>query len=112
MTALSFISPKIFLLKIMDMFQKPVAFSPNTPFKERQAHKQNTTESVDYTTSAPARLNISLTDLKVISTALLQYRRTLAKQGNTNKAEDVAKIDRQLFDIIEMLEGNQVTNQA
>ncbi len=107
MTALSFISPKIFLLKIMDMFQKPTAYTPNTPHKERQAHTQ-AQQTVDYETASPARLNISLQDLKVISTALLQYRRTLAKQGNTNKAEDVAKIDRQLFGIIEMLESGDL----
>lgn len=104
MTALSFISPKMFLLKIMDMFQKPIAFAPNTPHKER--------EIIDQATASPARLNISLSDLKVISTALLQYRRTLAKQGNIHKAEDVAKIDRQLFDIIEMLETNKLEIEA
>ena len=51
------------------------------------------------------KLNISLDDLKVISTALLQYRRNLAKIGENEKAEGVARIDKQFYELINEIEA-------
>jgi len=51
-----------------------------------------------------SKLNINLEDLKVISTALLHYRRNLSKQGDLEKAEGVERIDKQFYDLIQALE--------
>ncbi len=52
-----------------------------------------------------SKLNINLDDLKVISTALLHYRRNLSKQGDLERAEGVARIDKQFYDLIQNLEA-------
>lgn len=51
-----------------------------------------------------SKLNINLNDLKVISTALLHYRRSLSKQGDLDRAEGVGRIDKQFFELIQALE--------
>lgn len=97
MATLSLISPKSLLLRITDIFQKPHQITENT---------SNTTQvlQTQYSTPAKSRLNVSLDDLKVISTALLHYKRNLAKMGEMERAEDVGTIDKKFYDLIQTLE--------
>jgi hypothetical protein len=63
--------------------------------------KENTNDVI----KSKAKLNVNLSDLKLISTAPLQYRRTLAKQGLNEKAEEIARIDKQFYELISNLEN-------
>jgi hypothetical protein len=56
-----------------------------------------------------SKLNMTLEDLKMVSTALLHYRRNLTKKGEAERAEGVARIDEQFYRLINELE-NQYKN--
>ena len=98
MTALTFASPRNFFTKIADFFQPLKTMetaSSNPDIIEEEIATQEHTKS---------KLNITLDDLKVISTALLHYRRNLSKQGDNQKAEGVERIDKQFYELIQVLE--------
>lgn len=98
-------SPKSFLVKIAEVFQGREGIAPNGKTKVRNISEANTAHSrVNNLTVAKPKLNVSLDDLKTISTALLQYRRTLSKIGEGDKAENVARIDKQFYALIQDLE--------
>ncbi|MCU0447287.1 MAG: hypothetical protein MUE85_20520 [Microscillaceae bacterium] len=46
------------------------------------------------------RFNVSLRDLKVISTALMYYHKYLQSKGQTAQAEEVAEVDRKFYEFI------------
>ncbi|TAE75142.1 MAG: hypothetical protein EAZ85_02915 [Bacteroidetes bacterium] len=106
MASVTFFSPKSFLFKIADMFQKPAKQNWEMPADETFVNADNENVTSTTNTKAKSKLNVNLSDLKLISTALLQYRRTLAKQGLGEKAEDVARIDRQFYELISNLENS------
>ncbi len=101
MTTLSLFSPRSFFVKLTDIFQKrevaPITMSPSYNLQE-EAHEYAQPEPMK------SKLNINLDDLKVISTALLHYRRNLSKQGDIERAEGVGRIDKQFYELIQSLE--------
>lgn len=111
MASLSFTTPKSVLVKIADMFQNRVGAVPN---KTQETHTIANAEEGRTSTNkaeAPSKLNISLSDLKTISTALLHYRRSLAKMGETERAQGVSEIDKRFYDMILSLEAQQTSQQ-
>jgi hypothetical protein len=110
MATISFISPKNILLKIADIFQPRESAAPSGVFQLRSNSPKNAQNSYAESNNPinpmpKTKLNISLDDLKVISTALLQYRRNLAKIGENEKAEGVARIDKQFYELINEIEA-------
>lgn len=112
MNTTTLISPKSFLNRIIDIFQGKELIEPT---------ENNIREITPHDTTRPlkSKLNISLEDLKVISTALLHYRRKLATSGELVKADDVARIDNQFYQLIldlerreESIENNKPTIAA
>lgn len=108
MASVTFFSPKSFLFRIANMFQNTTFEKPATKQTwDMPAEDTFASNEIQNTTVAKpkSKLNVNLSDLKLISTALLQYRRSLAKQGLGEKAEDVARIDRQFYELISDLEN-------
>jgi|GEM_PF-3030933 hypothetical protein len=101
MASISIISPKAFFIRIADVFQKGITTAPPLPkFVEK-------TEREVFATPSPSKkMNITLHDLKTISTALLHYRRSLARLGEEDRAESVAQIDKKFYELINQLEVN------
>lgn len=105
MASVTFFSPKSFLFRIADMFQRPTTKQTwDMPTEDNFVSNEIINTSVAQP-KTKSKLNVNLSDLKLISTALLQYRRSLAKQGLGEKAEDVARIDRQFYELISDLEN-------
>ncbi len=79
MATLTFISPKNLFSKIADIFHTREGFAPSGKFQIRTTNPENMpTSRAQENQPNKNKLNISLDDLKLISTALLQYRRNLA----------------------------------
>jgi hypothetical protein len=118
MATLTFSSTKSFFTKLTDIFQKrevatTVAPTMQTSYRsERFERLENELREEVREEVQPepmkSKLNINLNDLKVISTALLHYRRSLSKQGDMEKAEGVERIDKQFFELIQALEARNV----
>ncbi|MEO1652457.1 MAG: hypothetical protein AAFU64_02835, partial [Bacteroidota bacterium] len=83
-------TPKTVLFRLADLFQKRT--HPSSPVSE-EANKD------------ASKVNISIQDLKTISTALLHYKRNLARIGEMEKAEGVGKIDQKFYNLILNVEG-------
>lgn len=98
------ISPKSILSKLADVFQSREGLAPDEQFQDRSPSTLETPHIRNEAEVKP-KLNVSLDDLKVISTALLYYRRNLAKLGEENKASSVAQIDKKFYDIISHMEA-------
>lgn len=96
MASISSISPKLLLVKMADMFQNRPPISNNEPEEE----------TIQTPEEPKNKLNISLDDLKIISTALLQYKRTLAKKGENKRVEEVSLIDQKCYHLILGLESH------
>ena len=99
MASLTYISPKSILSKIFD------AFNPRNP--ENTEALAPTQEAMKPRKASKPKLNISVQDLKTISTALLYFKRHLKKIGEQEKAEGIAEIDQRFFDLITFLEEHQ-----
>jgi hypothetical protein len=105
MLSFSFTFPKSLFGRVADVLQgnrvapeaaEPLGFENDEEFAEKPAtHK--------------SKLNMTLDDLKMVSTALLYYRRNLSKKGEAERAEGVARIDEQFFRVINEME-NQYKN--
>lgn len=110
MMTLSLKSPKSMLAGLADVFQVRNIENNRTETRVRTLTPskggQVKSEKSDIQKS---KLNISLDDLKTISTALLHYRRSLSKMGEKDRAEKVAGIDKQFYDIILQLEAQEKT---
>ncbi len=99
MASITIISPKAFFIKIADVFQRGTATAPPLPSAIEK------TEREVFAAPLPAKkMNITLHDLKTISTALLHYRRSLARLGEEDRAESVAQIDKKFYELINQLE--------
>lgn len=106
MTTSILLSPKSILLKIADMFQIREGIAPDNKFQERSIISGNSPKLRANVNPEPKpKLNVSLDDLKIISTALLYYRRNLAKMGEMDRAEGVAVIDKKFYEIISHMEA-------
>lgn len=107
MTSISIISPKAFFIKIADVFQKSTATAPPLPIMAKK-------EEEEVYPSPTSKMNVTLQDLKTISTALLHYRRSLARLGEEDRAQKVATIDKKFYELINQLELRQAGsgNQA
>lgn len=105
MTTSTLLSPKSILLKIADMFQVREGVAPDNKYQERSINSGKST-FLRSNSNAPTKpkLNVSLDDLKIISTALLYYRRNLARMGEMDRADGVAIIDKKFYEIISNLE--------
>ncbi len=111
MASLSLITPKSLLVKIADMFQGPIDHpgiaSPEVKSEDKPSGAIN--KKLTVSKSKPSRLSISLDDLKIISTALLHYRRSLTKMGEQDRAEGIARIDQRFYEMIMALETQEMT---
>ncbi|GAB4402233.1 MAG: hypothetical protein OHK0053_26020 [Microscillaceae bacterium] len=96
MASVNSLSPWQLFGKLADVFQKNPLVATNSV---------NTEQKVVALPRPASRLNISLQDLKIISTALLHYRRSLARMGEQDRAQGVAEIDRRFYEIINQLEA-------
>jgi hypothetical protein len=106
MQTLSFVTPKFILTRLVDMFQKPDAVAAQTT-EETHAYQTSSESLASHTRgeslASKTKLNVTVDDLKVISTALLHYKRNLAKLGEMQKAENVGQIDKKFYDLITQL---------
>lgn len=111
MATMTFVSPKSILVRIADMFQRPVTSPANAPELSAQTGgKYENTEST--TGSSRSKLNVSLDDLKIISTALLHYKRSLARLGEQQKAEGVNVIDQKFYHLITQMEAQLYARES
>lgn len=107
MATLTFSATKSFFTKLTDIFQKrPITHVPMhaSYIAQEEASEEVQAPMLEQPEPVKSKLNINLNDLKVISTALLHYRRSLSKQGDLEKAEGVARIDKQFYELIQALE--------
>lgn len=102
MTSLTF-SPKSFLIKIADMFQGRETMAETEESNVRTLPTEQENMPLMQAQSK-SRLSISMDELKVISTALLQYRRNLAKVGEMDRANNVGQIDKKIYELIQGIE--------
>lgn len=101
MASISLTTPKSILVKLVDAFQQGIAV--RNAQEASEINKEPQLEETKEITPKPlpkSRLNISVDDLKTISTALLHYKRSLARMGEMERAEGVAKIDNKFYDLI------------
>lgn len=107
MQTLSFVSPKSILNRLADMFQKPTALAAQPeeathPYQashdDLEAHARG-----EKLATPKTKLNVTVEDLKIISTALLHYKRNLAKLGEMKKADNVGTIDKKFYELITQL---------
>lgn len=106
MASLSIITPRSFLFRIADVFHSSVTGTDLTKMrasKEGIKNIPNTREEEEKEASR-SKLNINLDDLKTISTALLHYKRSLAKMGEMERAEGVGQIDQKFYALIASIE--------
>ncbi|NJL15221.1 MAG: hypothetical protein HC913_20910 [Microscillaceae bacterium] len=107
---MTFVSPKSILVRIADMFQRPATLPVSAPELSAQTGgKYENTESP--TSTSRSKLNVSLDDLKIISTALLHYKRSLARMGEQQKAEGVNVIDQKFYHLITQMERQFYTQE-
>jgi hypothetical protein len=99
MLSFSFTYPKSWFGQIMNVLQGSETYSEQL-VNETEMPRENSL-------AHKSKLNISLDDLKTVSTALIHYRRTLKKKGEDIRAEGVARIDEQFFQLISELENRQ-----
>lgn len=126
MAKVSFISPKILFDKFNEFIQKPnkqktatdVAMDKtNAPNKTVSKNKISKQPSIDeerklvendflenLENENPAKLNLTLKDVKIISTSLIYFQKYLRSKGQNQKAEEVAQVDKNLFDFIQAME--------
>lgn len=107
MATLTFSATKSFFTRLTDIFQKRETI--RVPMHASYVAQEDTSEEMqtlplEQPEPVKSKLNINLNDLKVISTALLHYRRSLSKQGDLDRAEGVARIDKQFYELIQALE--------
>jgi hypothetical protein len=126
MPKMSYISPGLMFKKIKDFLdkfpQKEADDLPTDLFDEpeNQTAKPQTTQkgkkkpvlnkSEDFESLMPelepqpdkekVKFNVSLRDLKVISTALMHYHKYLQAKGQTAQAEEVAEVDKKFYEFI------------
>jgi hypothetical protein len=101
MAALTYLSVKKFLVNLRKASQN---------FWE----EWNAVTTADAVTARPinapsprAKLRVSLNELKVISSALLHFKKGLIKNNHLQRAEEVALIDEKIYDLIQELEAEQ-----
>lgn len=108
--------PKSVLVRIADMFQNRENGEQSAKAQEAKVRQISETEEEETLNEEAkplnSKLNITLKDLKTISTALLHYRRSLNKMGESLRAEQVAEIDKKFYQILQQLEGQATTNNA
>jgi GTPase involved in cell partitioning and DNA repair len=63
-------------------------------------------------TDEQSRFKVSLNDLKMISSALLFYKKSLLKKNELLKVNKVATLDNRLYQLIVDLEQKQLQKQA
>ncbi len=107
MAAIPFTSPKSLLVKLADVFQGRTT-EAEAP-QEQETTVRNISTAPSSTSEKPnglkSKMNVSLDDLKTISTALLHYKRNLARMGEMQRAETVGTIDQKFFDLIQVMEA-------
>lgn len=101
MAALNYLSVKNFLLNLkrisQNFWEEWNATSTQTALKPESIHHP----------SPRAKLRVSLSELKVISSALLYFKKGLVKNNHLSRAEEVAMIDQKIYDLIQELEAEQ-----
>lgn len=107
MLKISYTSAKEFLYAIVQ------AFRDYAPVNSSEA--QVTEDSEDFyvqENSVRAKFRVSTNDLKVISSALLYYKKFLMQRKDFAKAEAVAEVDDRIYQLILELEKNKEKNPA
>lgn len=99
MLSFSFTYPKSWFGQIMNVLQGGETTSEQVISENGVSREHNIAHK--------SKLNITLDDLKTVSTALIHYRRTLKKKGEEQRAEGVARIDEQFYQLISELENRQ-----
>ncbi|MCS7027737.1 MAG: hypothetical protein NZ519_03135 [Bacteroidia bacterium] len=126
MATISYISPKSFFVRISEIFQNKVQQIFNT-FNESEISNETSTAENSIPSNSyywglaineqpkptlKPKLSVSIQDLKIISTALLHYRKELAKKGRFERADEVSEIDKRIYDLIMALEERKPFTQA
>ncbi|EAY27805.1 hypothetical protein [Microscilla marina] len=104
MATVSFISPKVMFNKLADVLY-------NTPEKpQKRAALDNRAVNNRAASKTPAsgknnKLSVSKDDVKIISAALIHYKKFLARKKQLDKAEEVGDVDKKFMAFIQALEG-------
>ncbi|WP_299456392.1 hypothetical protein [uncultured Microscilla sp.] len=108
MATVSFISPKVMFNKLADVLY-------NTPEKpQKRAALANRAVNNRAASKTPAsgknnKLSVSKDDVKIISAALIHYKKFLARKKQLDKAEEVGDVDKKFMAFIQALEGTPTT---
>lgn len=79
---------------------KKFALQVALAFRENILREQvSSTQSTDPTHEAD-KVRVSLNDLKIISSALLHFKKILLKKNETAKAKAVAEVDERIYELI------------
>jgi hypothetical protein len=133
MPKMSYISPGLMFKKIKDflekipqkeadqlpadLFEAPENHSPKPQTTQKGKKKPVVVKPEDSESLMPewepqpekgkVKFNVSLRDLKVISTALMHYHKYLQAKGQTAQAEEVAEVDKKFYEFISSREGQK-----
>lgn len=98
------IQPKVIKISIPSFKKKN---SSKTSIKKVIENKEETSEQIipeKNTSKTNSKFNISLEDLKTISTALDYFKKFLIKKGQKTRAKEVEDIDERLYHFIMKME--------
>ncbi len=92
MPKITYISPKVFVEKVRDFIRFRVMGSD----QEISPDEEPTTSQL----SEAARLNVSLRDVKIMSTSLTHFHKYLKAKGQAKRSEEVAALEQKLREFI------------
>lgn len=83
-------------------FAKQVALAFREHLLEVVPTEKHGAESLQ--ADAPEKVKVSLNDLKIISSALLHFKKVLLKKNDTARAQSVAEVDERIYHLILAIE--------
>ncbi len=83
-------------------FAQKVVFAFREHLLEVVPTEQQGTESLQADT--PEKVKVSLNDLKIISSALLHFKKVLLKKNDTARAQAVSEVDERIYHLILAIE--------
>lgn len=104
MATVSFISPKVMLNKLADALYNAPEKTPKHP-----AMNSHLKQKVSPKTTKQNKLSVSKDDVKIISAALIHYKKFLARKKELEKADEVGEVDKKFMAFIQALEGNNTS---
>lgn len=108
MATVSFISPKVMLNKLAEALYTPAKPQKSPATNEQRVKKASAKKTVS---SAKNKLNVTKDDVKIISAALIHYKKFLARKKQMDEANEVGDVDKKFMAFINALERTPVKEE-